>query len=94
MRTTENYLPNNIMTSKKIVHIGIAIYAIAFLFAIIETIYFGGNWKPKSEAEIICDKIALLMSAIATIILFYGFIKAVRKEIHDFENLFNSEDDQ
>ena len=39
--------------------------AIAFFFA--QNIYFGWNWSPKSDTEIICDGIGLLLCALAII---------------------------
>jgi hypothetical protein len=37
----------------------------ATLFGLIETAYFGWNMTPKSETELICDGITLLMAVIA-----------------------------
>lgn len=37
----------------------------AMLFEIGETAYFGWHWGPKSDAEIICDGISILIFALA-----------------------------
>jgi len=38
---------------------------IAGAYAIFETTYFGWNWSPHSDAEVIADGIAFLLLAIA-----------------------------
>lgn len=43
------------------------ILTMAFLFGLVETAYFGWNMFPKSEAEVICDGIALLIAALALV---------------------------
>lgn len=37
----------------------------AIVFWLGETSYFGWNWGPKSDAEMICDGIAFLLLALA-----------------------------
>jgi hypothetical protein len=41
------------------------LWLFAATFAAVSNSYFGWNWVPKSEAELICDGIALLLAAIA-----------------------------
>lgn len=41
------------------------LYFIAIWFWMTETQYFGWNLMPKSDAEVICDGIALVLLAIA-----------------------------
>jgi hypothetical protein len=43
----------------------ISTFFIGFAFGLIETAYFGWNMWPGSEAELICDGIALLIMALA-----------------------------
>lgn len=38
------------------------IVLIGILFGLIETAYFGWNFFPQSNAEIICDRIAILIT--------------------------------
>lgn len=38
----------------------------AIFYTIVETAYFGWNFTPKSDAEMICDGIGLLMLVIST----------------------------
>lgn len=42
-------------------------WIIATLFALWETNYFGWNYASHSDAEIICDGIALIITALAII---------------------------
>ena len=42
-----------------------SIFFLAVIFALAENSYFGWNWKPGSEAELICDGIVLLLCALA-----------------------------
>jgi hypothetical protein len=37
----------------------------AFLYGLIETTYFGWNFSPSSDAEVICDGITMLIGAMA-----------------------------
>lgn len=41
------------------------IFVAGIWFGIMETAYFGWNMLPQSDAEIICDGIAVLISALA-----------------------------
>lgn len=41
------------------------ILVFALYFSLIETIHFGWNASPKSDAELICDGIALLIASLA-----------------------------
>jgi len=45
------------------VHIGVFLTGV--FFGLLETAYFGWNFWPGSEAELICDGIALLIMALA-----------------------------
>lgn len=40
---------------------------IAFAFNMIETAYFGWNFWPSSDAELVCDGISLLIAALGLI---------------------------
>lgn len=42
----------------------IGILVLAVFFSVIENAYFGWNWSPQSEAELICDGIAMLLFAL------------------------------
>jgi hypothetical protein len=44
------------------VSIGIILVILAQIFCLVETIYFGNNWKAQSPAEAICDNAALLLT--------------------------------
>lgn len=46
-------------------YVNLPILLIALFFAILETIYFGGNMTPQSPAEVICDGIVCLITALA-----------------------------
>lgn len=39
--------------------------ALVFIFAITYNEYFGNNWKPQSDAEVICDGICVLLFALS-----------------------------
>ena len=41
---------------------------IAVIFAWIETAYYGYNFWPSSDAELICDGIALILFALAIVV--------------------------
>ena len=41
------------------------ILMMAILYGITESAYFGGNFHPSSDAEIICDGIMMLIGALA-----------------------------
>lgn len=41
------------------------IWMIAILYAIVQNVYYGWNFFPKSEGELITDGIALLIFALA-----------------------------
>jgi hypothetical protein len=43
------------------------LWIIAIIFSFIETKYFGWNWTAQSDAEMICDGIALLLFGLAMI---------------------------
>lgn len=55
--------------------LGLLIQFIALLFAIIETAYFGWNWCAKSDSELICDIIAIVIWIIG-----YGIYKIYSKK--------------
>ncbi len=42
-----------------------AIFLIAMAYGLVETGHYGWNWHAKSDAEMICDGIALLIVASA-----------------------------
>ena len=42
-----------------------ALWVIAIAFGLFETAYFGWNWAPKSDAEVMADGIALVLLALA-----------------------------
>jgi len=41
------------------------IWIIAVLFGTIETAYFGWNWIPQSDAEVVADMVSLALLALA-----------------------------
>ena len=41
------------------------LFAIALTFAVAQNSYFGWNWTPKSDAELVCDGINLMLWAMA-----------------------------
>lgn len=41
------------------------IFMLGLIFGLIETAYFGWNMTPQSDAEVICDGIAIGISALA-----------------------------
>lgn len=43
----------------------ISIWLLAWFYAWWETSYFGHNWFPKADAEVIADGIAMLLFALA-----------------------------
>ena len=47
--------------------INIPILFLALFFGFMQTSYFGHNWKPKSEAEVICDGITVLIAALSLV---------------------------
>ena len=51
-----------IMTSR------LAIILLAILYGFVETTYFGGNFFPKSDAEMICDGIGLILFSLAFLV--------------------------
>lgn len=53
----------------------IGIFVMGFVFGIIETGYFGWNFTPQSDAEMICDGIAVLIMALSLV----GRRKATRR---------------
>lgn len=52
--------------------IGVLMTGLAFIFAIIETKYFGSNWLPKSKEELFCDYISAYLSGAGVSLLLYG----------------------
>jgi hypothetical protein len=44
------------------------IFLIGVFFGIAETAYFGWNMFPASDAEVICDGIAMLITSIALVV--------------------------
>ena len=38
---------------------------LALIFGVVSNAWFGWNWTPKSDAEVICDGIVLLLVAVA-----------------------------
>lgn len=57
------------MTERNKKKLGVTLFLIAIIFAISETIYFGGNLLPESNAETICDGIVLAIVIVAGILL-------------------------
>jgi hypothetical protein len=45
------------------------IWIAAILFGLSETAYFGWNWSPKSDAEMVCDGITMILAALALLSL-------------------------
>lgn len=45
------------MNKRKV--IGVILVLVASIFCHIETVYFGNNWMPQSNAEVWCDLISL-----------------------------------
>ncbi|MDA3854229.1 MAG: hypothetical protein PF444_08320 [Bacteroidales bacterium] len=45
-----------------------SIFFIAIAFSLVETDYFGWNFMPRSDAEIICDGIVMIMLAMAFLV--------------------------
>lgn len=43
----------------------IPVWLTAVSFSLGETAYFGWNWTPASDAEVICDGISMLLLALA-----------------------------
>lgn len=41
------------------------LWMIAIIFGVASNAWFGWNWTPKSDAEVICDGIVLLLVAVA-----------------------------
>jgi len=41
------------------------IFICAIIFGIIETAYFGWNFTPQSDAEMICDGITMIIASMA-----------------------------
>jgi ammonia channel protein AmtB len=41
------------------------LWLLAIVFAGLSNAYFGWNWRPKSDAEMICDGIVFVLVAIA-----------------------------
>lgn len=44
------------------------IFAIAVLWGLLETAYFGWNWAPKSNAELIADGFTALLYALSFVV--------------------------
>jgi hypothetical protein len=42
--------------------INLPILSIALVYGVCETWHFGWNWAPKSDAEVICDGIAIVIN--------------------------------
>lgn len=49
--------------------IGIIVVIVATVFGMAETIYFGSNWAPSSDAELVCDVIAASLVGIGLILI-------------------------
>ena len=61
---------------------GSILFFISFIFGISETLYFGSNWLPASNAEFICDFIATVLCASGiTISLTSAFKHKTKTEI-------------
>lgn len=43
----------------------LGILTVATTYSLIETAHFGWNWWPKTDAELICDGISLVLMAVA-----------------------------
>jgi len=41
------------------------LWMLALIFGIVSNAWFGWNWMPKSDAEVICDGMGLLLLAVA-----------------------------
>ncbi len=67
---------------------GLIVMVGAVIYARIETSHFGNNWLPQSAAEMVCDGIALLVSAIG-VALFWGGGGRVR-HIEKWTKLFRN----
>lgn len=46
----------------------IAVWCMGMAFAIAETVHFGNNLTPHSDAEMICDGIAVLIMALSLLV--------------------------
>ena len=54
------------------------VFFFGLFYGFVETAYFGWNWSPQSDAEIICDGIAMLIMAMA-------FLTPTHRQVHDME---------
>lgn len=69
------------MNLKKQFNLSIILMIVGFLFGVIETIYFGGNWYPQSKAEKICDAISALISDCGYLLLLNVIVTIVNNFI-------------
>lgn len=42
-----------------------SVFFLAVVFSLMANRYFGWNWKPESDAELICDGIVFLLAALS-----------------------------
>ena len=47
------------MKIRILAYIGFTMMIAGFIFAVVETVYFGNNWLPQTRDEILCDCISL-----------------------------------
>jgi len=71
------------MSNKKKLLIGFALMIIAMLFGIGETIYFGNNLLPQSQAEFICDMAVLCIAYLGVSIVVYYWMKALENVLSE-----------
>lgn len=66
--------------------LGWILIAIAFVFGVVESLYFGSNWMPDSKAEFVCDMISQgVYGAGASINLFAAVLK-LKKGLKDIKS--------
>jgi|688.fasta_scaffold09927_20 hypothetical protein len=68
---------------RKTALIGLIIMFSSFIFAIIETLYFGSNWYPQSKNEVVCDYIALYTCGLGTSLFGFCIIKQFIIEVSE-----------
>ena len=76
------------MDSRKMYIVGFITTIIGYVFAFIETAYFGFNWTPINRAEFICDCIASMIIRGGLSMLIGAIISNTANEIEELRKSF------
>ncbi len=69
---------NNKLSFNRMYYAGIILFCIGFVFAIIETLYFGSNWFPESKAELACDVISAMVCGGGIALFYYALLNRLK----------------